>query len=210
MLGRQLDVRLETTLAQVRAARDGDRAALDGLFRRYLPWVLDTVALRLGRRRQDCGAIEDVAQESLLDAFRSIDRFRDRSEGSFRHWLAKIVENNVRDRERRRTAQKRGDGRERVFRDLFDSEAGGGPEVPGRDSSPSQVASSREDVALVEAALLRLNEKQREILILRDRCGMSFEEVAQAHGLKNAESARTTYRRALAAFAAQLTPRDTP
>lgn len=209
MLRRRVDASLDTTLAQVRAARDGDSAALDGLFRRYLPWVLDTVALRLGRRRQDCGAIEDVAQESLLDAFRAIDRFRDRSEGSFRHWLAKIVENNVRDRERRRTAQKRGDGRERVFRDLFDSEAGGS-EIPGRDSSPSQVASAREDVALVEAALLRLNEKQREILILRDRCGMSFEETAAAAGLKNAESARTTYRRALQAFAAQLTPGENP
>lgn len=209
MLAPPVDVRLETTLAQVRAARDGDRAALDGLFRRYLPWVLDTVALRLGRRRQDCAAIEDLAQESLLDAFRAIDRFRDRSEGSFRHWLAKIVENNVRDRERRRTAQKRGEGRERLFRDLFDSEVGG-PEVAGRDSSPSQVASAREDVALVEAALLRLNERQREILILRDRCGMSFEEVAEALGLKNAESARTTYRRALQAFAALLTPGDTP
>ncbi|MFO1078577.1 MAG: sigma factor [Planctomycetota bacterium] len=100
-----MPVDLLTTLSQVRAARDGDRGALEQLFGRYLPWVFDTVALRLGRRRRDCGALEDLVQESLLDAFRSIERFQERSEGSFRNWLARIVENNVRDGARRQQAQ---------------------------------------------------------------------------------------------------------
>lgn len=196
-------VDLQTTLAEVRAARGGDAAAMDALLKRYLPWVFDTVALRLGRRRQDCAAIEDIVQESLLDAFRSIDQFRERSEASFRHWLACIVENNVRDQERRRSAQKRGGGKVRVFRDVYDSTIDG-PKLPGRDGTPSQAANAREERAMVEAALLRLPEKQREILILRTRCGMTFEEVAETIGLKNAESARTTYRRALQAFAAVM------
>ncbi len=198
-----MPIDLDTTLAQVRAARDGDRAAMETLLTRYQTWVFDTVALRLGRRRQDCGAIEDLVQESLLDAFRSIDQFQERSESSFRHWLARIVENNVRDQERRRQAQKRGSGKVAVFRDLYESTIDG-PELRGRDATPSQVAGSREDATLVEMALLRLADKPREILILRDRCGMSFEQVAAAVGLKNAESARTTYRRALQAFAAVL------
>lgn len=198
-----MPVDLNTTLAEVRAARDGDRMAMETLFSRYLPWVFDTVALRLGRRRQDCGAIEDLVQESLLDAFRSIDQFQERSESSFRNWLARIVENNVRDGERRRMAQKRGSGKVVVFRDLYESTIDG-PRLPGRDHTPSQVAGSRENAVLVEAALLRLADKQREILILRDRCGMSFEQVAATIGLKNAESARTTYRRALQAFAAAM------
>lgn len=199
----QAPVDLNTTLAQVRAARAGDRPALEALFQRYLPWVFDTVALRLGRRRQDCFAIEDLVQESLLDAFRSIDRFQERSEASFRHWLARIVENNVRDGERRRLAQKRGSGQERVFRDVYESTIDG-PALPGREATPSQIAGGREHAERVEAALLRMPDKQREILILRDRCGMSFEEVAGELGLKNAESARTTWRRALQAFAAVL------
>lgn len=194
---------LATTLAQVRAARAGDRSALDQLFTRYLPWVLDTVALRLGRRRQDCADIEDLVQESLLDAFRAIERFQERSEGSFRHWLARIVENNVVDRERRRRAQKRGAGRERVFRDVYETSLDG-PDVRGRDATPSQVAGQRENEQLVEAALLQLPQRTREILILRDRCDMAFEEVAAAMELGSAESARTTYRRALQAFAAAL------
>jgi RNA polymerase sigma factor (sigma-70 family) len=194
---------LNTTLAQVRAARDGDRDSLESLFTRYLPWVFDTVALRLGRRRQDCGAIEDLVQESLIDAFRSIDQFQERSEGSFRNWLARIVENNVRDGERRRTTLKRGGGKVKMFRDLYESTIDG-PQVAGHETSPSQAAGSRENATLVEAALLRLPERQREILILRDRCGMSYEQVATTIGLKNAESARTTYRRALQAFAAAL------
>lgn len=187
----------------MRAARDGDRLALEALFTRYLPWVVETVALRFGRRRQDANAIEDLAQESLMDAFCSIDRFRERSEGSFRNWLARIVENNVRDQERRRNTLKRGGGRLRVFRDLYETSQEG-PALPGSDASPSQVASAHQNAELVEGALLRMAEKQREILILRDRCGMSFEEVAAEIGLKNAESARTTYRRALQAFAVAL------
>jgi RNA polymerase sigma-70 factor (ECF subfamily) len=198
-----MPVDIDTTLAQVRAARDGDRTAMEAILQRYLPWVFETVALRLGRRRQDCGATEDLVQESLLDAFRSIEGFQERSEGSFRNWLARIVENNVRDQERRRQTLKRGGGRVQMFRDLYESTVDG-PDLPGRDASPSQAAGSREYEALVEVALLRLPVKTREILILRDRCGMSFEEVAVAGGLKNAESARTTYRRALQAFAAVL------
>lgn len=195
--------KFETTLLEVRAARDGDRGALNALFARYLPWVLDTVALRLGRRRQDLGGVEDIVQESLLDAFRSIDRFQERSEGSFRHWLARIVENNVRDQERRRRAQKRGSGNEHVFRDVFESTLES-PGISGREATPSQVAGQHENAALVELALLRLPERTREILILRDRCDMAFDEVAAALGLGSAESARTTYRRALQAFAAAL------
>ena len=200
---------MATTLAQVRAARGGDRPAMEALFARYLPWVIETVALRLGRRRQDCGDIEDLAQESLLDAFRSIERFQEQSEGSFRHWLARIVENNVVDRERRRRAQKRGGGKEQVFRDVYESSPDG-PPVRGRESTPSQVAGQHEHALLVEQALLRLPDRTREILILRDRCEMSFEEVAAAVGLGSAESARTTYRRALQAFAAALQGRGQP
>ncbi|MFO1078578.1 MAG: hypothetical protein U1E73_12715 [Planctomycetota bacterium] len=76
--------------------------------------------------------------------------------------------------------------------------------LPARDATPSQAAGAREQEALVEIAMLRLQKRQRELLILRDRCGMSFEEVAQHAGLKNAESARTSYRRALQAFAVAL------
>lgn len=198
-----MTVDLLTTLAQVRAARDGDRGALEQLFGRYLPWVIDVVALRLGRRRRDCGTLEDLVQESLLDAFRSIESFQERSEGSFRNWLARIVENNVRDGARRRQAQKRGGGKERVLSDMSESNLDANV-LPARDATPSQVAGAREQEALVEIAMLRLQERQRELLILRDRCGMSFEEVSQHAGLKNAESARTSYRRALQAFAVAL------
>jgi RNA polymerase sigma-70 factor (ECF subfamily) len=186
---------LETTLAQARAARDGDRAALEALFQRYLPRVIDIVALRLGRCRRDLGAIEDIAQESLLDAFRGIDRFREQSEATFRNWIARIVENNVRDQERHRTARKRGGGKMQSLSELSDSSDA--EAAAAHDATPSQVAGAREDAAMIESALLQLGERQREVIVLRDRCEMSFEEVAKAMHLKNSESARMMHRRAL-------------
>ena len=194
---------LDTTLAQVRAARVGDRAALEDLFARYLPWVVRTVALRLGKRLQECTDLEDLAQESLLDAFRSIDRFQERSEATFRNWLARIVEHNVRDAARRQRSR-----RTQLAEPLpeLETATSSGPQLVARDPRPSEVAAGHELEARLEAAMLRLSERHRELLILRDRCGMGYDEVARELQLKNEDTARALHHRALQQLARSLEP----
>lgn len=189
------------TLAQVRAAQQGDRAALEALFSRYWPQVQRIVAIRIGRRSHECADIEDLAQDAMLKAFRAFDRFdTERSEGTFRHWLSRIVENAIRDLGRRTTAHKR---RAAPAVPLAESTTGSfDPVAP--DPRPSQVAQGRELESRIELVLLGMTERHRELILQRDRCAMSYAEVAEALGLKNADSARALHHRALRALAGAL------
>ena len=86
----------DPTTCLVLAAQGGDRDALEGLFRRYLPRVRQIVALRLGYSLRDFADSEDLVQEALLNVFRNLDRFGARSEGRFRYWLTRCVANSMR------------------------------------------------------------------------------------------------------------------
>ncbi len=87
--------------ALVGRARAGDPDAYALLVRRHAPMAMRTAAL-LG-----AGAnTEDVVQEALVKAYRSLDRFRD--DRPFRPWLLRIVANEAHNAHRssvRRTAR---------------------------------------------------------------------------------------------------------
>lgn len=81
----------------IRQAQGGERAAVDKLFREHLSAVY-----RYARRL--CGDLDrarDVAQDSLLTAFRSLDSYR--GEASFSTWLFTITRSHCgRSRQRAR------------------------------------------------------------------------------------------------------------
>lgn len=190
---------LEATMGLVAAARGGDDAALDRLFERYLPWVRRTVALKLGRPLGECTDMEDVVQESLLEAFRALKAGDHPSEGKFRHWLTRLVENNVRDAARRRGALKRGGGKVRRMADFADSVLSESL-FPGAEASPSQVAIGREAEERLERAMLALDPKHREAIVLRKLCGMSYAEMADALGYTKEVTVRSLFSRAWSEF----------
>ena len=107
----------DTTIHLVGAAQDGDRSAMERLFTRYLPRVRQIVALRMGRRLGRFMETDDIAQEALLKAFNGLDRFEHKSEGSFRNWLARCVECEIKDQVRKVDAKKRGAGKVYRFGD---------------------------------------------------------------------------------------------
>jgi RNA polymerase sigma-70 factor (ECF subfamily) len=85
----------------VRSARDGDRAAFEELVRRTSRLVFARLYLETG----DTHRAEDLLQETLLQAFRSL---KDLSEiRGFRPWLLKIAQNIAIDAARRDLRQKR-------------------------------------------------------------------------------------------------------
>ncbi|MBI1850249.1 MAG: sigma-70 family RNA polymerase sigma factor [Planctomycetes bacterium] len=193
------DDELGMTLVQLRAAREGDRAALNDLLARYLPWVRQIVALTLGRPLAQCGDLDDIVQESLLEAFQTLERSDQRTEGSFRYWLARLAENNVRDHIRRTKAKKRGGGHAPLFADCGRSTLAESM-LPGLQPTPSEVAIGRELEAKLEATLLRLDDRYREVIVLRKMCGMSFKEIADAMGFTKEVTARSIFFRAWGKF----------
>ncbi len=187
---------IHDTLRLVESARSGDRGALEGLFERYLPRVRRIVALRLGRRLARFVELEDIAQEVLLRVFRGLERFEARTEGSFRNWIATCVEHAIIDSARRMDARKRGSGDVVRFGD------------PARDESllailvdpgprPSTIVSERETEERIEDALLELPTHNREIIVLRYLCGMSFAEISQTLEIGSEATARKALHRAV-------------
>jgi RNA polymerase sigma factor (sigma-70 family) len=190
------------TLALVAKAREGDARATEELFELLLPRVRQIAALRMGLRESELWEREDLVQETLLDAFRSLPSFEARHDGALCHWLATLVQNNLSSHHRQRKAGKR-DVR-RVVRSrersslLTDS-------VLGADANtPSRIAAAGELEERIESVLLEMDEPKRRAIEMRRLCELDFDQIAAELGLGGASSARSLYSRALAELADRL------
>ena len=180
----------------VRAARGGDQDALDSLFARYLPRICRIAALRMNYRMADFADFEDIAQESLVEAFLHLPHLELCQESSFLNWMATIVQNNIADMRRKSMTIKRGSGRVRpaaCFGTTVLMDALSACHRP----SPSQAAIANETEAKLEAALLRLDDRHRKVIDLRKLCGMNYSVIAEEMGLGSESSARSLFARAL-------------
>jgi RNA polymerase sigma-70 factor (ECF subfamily) len=145
----------------------GDRAALDELFRRYRG-VAYRVAYRLLGREADA---LDAVQDGFVKALTHLDRFRGHS--SFKTWLLRIVSNAALDLGRRRQ------------RDGWNDRPAP-PESADRlrpDPAPDAELERADLRRVIEAALARLPEAQRQTFVLHVDGEMSYREVADALGI---------------------------
>jgi RNA polymerase sigma-70 factor (ECF subfamily) len=152
----------------IREAQKGSHRAFEELVRRYSERAY-RAAFRVVRDPQ---IAEDVLQEALLKAYRSLRSFENRS--SFYTWLYRITVNLALDRQRR---EKRGptlEWNDEVARDV---EPRGVVSVPADPEVASQRVQLRE---LVAEGIRGLPDGQREVLLLREVEGLSYEEIAQS------------------------------
>lgn len=147
----------------VRAALEGDDEAFGEIVRRYEPAVAATVMGMLG----DCPEAEDVGQEVFVRLYRSLASFR--GEASLRTYLTRIAINlslnELKRRKRRRL--------------LFSMKP-----VEEHRNLPDPAASDRigeED--LVTAAIQKLDDKSRAVVVLRLIDGHSTGETAGILGV---------------------------
>jgi RNA polymerase sigma-70 factor (ECF subfamily) len=149
----------------VRLAQEGDPDALDDLARscRQQAYVF---ALQLIGNPDDA---LDVAQDSMIRFFRSLDRFD--ASRPVRPWLLRIVRNLVRDRARRLRVRKT-ESLEPANDDALRIE----PRETG--PTPEALASRRQLQTIVWACVQDLPERYREVLVLRDYQDFSYAEIA--------------------------------
>ena len=157
----------------VRWVLEGDADAFGAIVDEYQKNVYN-LALRMTGNPEDA---QDMSQEAFIKAFNSLASFRGDSKLSV--WLYRIVSNVcldfLRSRKRRQT----------VSLNMDDGEGGTAElEIPDLSAMPEEELNRRLTREAVRKGLLSLPEDQREILLLREIEGLSYDEIAQALGLE--------------------------
>jgi len=178
----------------------GDRAAIEALVARDLPWIQDYVRGRLGPLLRGRGETGDYVHDAVLQVLAYVPRFVTDSRSGFRTLLARVLENHLRDAHDYHAAQKRTPLRERPVPDdsVLDLDR------PQRSSTrPGSVAERNERAAWVRLAIELLESDDRRVLLLREWHGLEFAAIGERMGLSE-NAARMRFQRALPRLAEQL------
>ncbi len=143
-------------------ANSGDQLALDALIERYAAKVSRMTA----RLLDDIEDARDAAQESLLKVSIRLRQFR--GEALFSTWLHRLVVNTCRDVGARQQLRRT---------ESLESAANDPADAASDPSRLAQVADLRREIT---QQLARLSVEQRQMLVLRDALGFSYEEIARA------------------------------
>jgi RNA polymerase sigma-70 factor (ECF subfamily) len=139
---------------------------------------------------------EDLVQATLLRIFQGLERFEARTEGAFRHWVAHCVECTIRNAARDSKRAKRGGGTVKRWSEIANDSLRD-LTLAGDSPTPSAIVQAAEAEERIEASLLELPERYREVIVLRSLCGMSFADVARQIGSEKEATARQIYFRAV-------------
>jgi RNA polymerase sigma-70 factor (ECF subfamily) len=167
--GGDTDALEENAILQlVAAARTGDRAAGQRLYRQHVDRVFRTMR---GMLRSDADA-EEVTQDAMLAMLTSLDRYTPRTGTRFAAWVTTIAVNTARRRFRRRRPETADPG------DL--------QRIADNDADVERDVDSRRKRGALLRALGELDEREREIVSLRYGSDLDATEVARILALEPA------------------------
>ena len=122
----------------------------------------------------DFDACSDVVQETMIKFYRYKDNYS--TVAKFSTWIYTIAGNLARTEYRRR--------KRRSFLSINDyGEDHKVFDIPDESYSPDVMTDSGIKDEIIQKALLKVKEDFREVVILRDIEGMSYEEIAEITGL---------------------------
>lgn len=168
---------------------EGDEAAFRLLVMRWEKPVFAFLEIMVGSREE----AQDIAQETFLRMCRSAGRYQPC--GRFRSWLFRIAGNEARNRLRRRKV---------LAWVSFNPEFHDRPAAEERADSALE---RTEEQTAVRRALLRLPERQRQAIHLRQFEGLAYKEIAEAMGT-SVSAVETLLFRAMTALLEELTRED--
>jgi len=155
----------------------GDESAFTEIVNRYRGKIF-SLTLNLLHNAADA---EEITQDTFIRAYRGLERFR--GESSLSTWLYRIALNLARNRYwyffRRR--RQNWVSLDRPLND--DSQATLADLVAATDHDPAQETVTGEFTSLIATCMERLDQKHREILIMRNVLDLSYEEIARALGI---------------------------
>jgi RNA polymerase sigma-70 factor (ECF subfamily) len=155
--------------------KQGDERAAAALVARHSA-ALAQFAVRSGAFEE----IDELVQETVVRAFASLDSFR--GDSTLRTWLFSIQRNLLLDRQR---------AEQRDRRNLPINEFDAVTEFDALDAVIADETANR-----VRKAVERLSPTQKEVFMLRVKCGLSYRQIAEAVGSTEG-SARVHYHNAI-------------
>jgi RNA polymerase sigma-70 factor (ECF subfamily) len=187
------------SLDLVLRAQEGDRDALNRLCERYYDRVRRVVRVRLGSKLRQVVDSGDILQETFQAAVGALENFEMREEASLINWLARLAEHQIIAAADFHGAKKRDHARVVPLAPASALTSSAGPALDHVDRStlPLDRLLRREDQALVESCLERLEPEYKELIILRHYVGASWETVAEETGRPSAAAARMMHARAV-------------
>ena len=173
----------------------GQSRCLEPLVRRYAGPLLTFIQRLVGQRHNP----EEIFQDVFLAVWAKRQTYR--YPATFRPWLYTIAANRC------RLALRRHDP---FFLSIFEDsiEDDGDRSVPAdsRVVAPADTAIATETAAVVEAAVARLPDRQRAVVVLRVYSGLSYADIATALATREA-TVRSAMHEALANLRRYLEPR---
>ena len=141
----------------------GDSGAFGQLVQKYQDRLFNTVMHITGCREE----AEDLVQDAFVQAFVKLDSFH--GDSAFYTWLYRIAFNFAISRRRRK----------RVELSVDQTREATGDEPIDDGESPDDQMLRKERAHQVQAALKRLSDEHRTILVLREMEGCCYETIAE-------------------------------
>lgn len=164
--------------ALVKRAKSGDTDAFSEIVTCYERFVYNTACRVLTASGLSTADADDIAQDSLIKAWRSISTFR--GECSFSTWLFRVTVNTARD-VIRTNARRPVVSLTRSEDDDEEPEIWDVPVTSG-DEIPEEAAERRETIEAVRRAVESLPDDQRQAIVLRDIHGLPYDEISRILG----------------------------
>lgn len=162
----------EEDLALVERIQNGELEAYKTLVERYQKRILSVAFGVLGNYED----AEDVAQDALIKAYKSISKFRGQS--SFYTWVYRIAINLCIDLKRKRYRHvETGIAEEEVIDAIRGAE---GDAYMGKISGPEERFKQDELRKKLLHALSTLSDEHRTVIVLREIDGLSYEEMSES------------------------------
>jgi RNA polymerase sigma-70 factor (ECF subfamily) len=169
----------QTTL--IERAKRGDAAAFNALVRHVRPRLETAIRARVGSHLAARVEVDDLLQETLLWAFRSIESFRWRGDESFFRWLRGVAEHVILKAANRESS--------RLALPLLG-------EVANHDATPSKAMRRHERFERLQAALNSLSPDHRRVVLLARIERLKLDEIARRME-RSTEAVKQLLRRAL-------------
>lgn len=145
--------------------QNGEQGAFAELVRRHQNRVFRFLLRMMGCREE---ALE-LTQDTMLKAFHALPGWR--PDATFGTWLFRIASNAATDRLRRKKVVKYVPIEEHM-------------DFPDPAAGPEEALQSAQRYRILEAALQRLQEEYRQVLLLREVEEMSYAEIGDVLGLR--------------------------